>query len=62
MKQFGSSNHLMSLSSLAYRGRTPKRAFLVESKENMSLLFFTISWKWNSNQQFKIHLISMKWH
>jgi hypothetical protein len=45
MKQFGNSNHLMSLSSLAYRGRTPKRAFLVESKENMSLLFFTISCK-----------------
>jgi len=45
MKQFGNSNHLICLSSLAYRGRMPKRAFLVESKENTSLLFFTISWK-----------------
>lgn len=49
-------------SSLAYRGKTPKRAFLVESNENIKVLFFTISWKIHSNQQFKIYLISIKWY
>lgn len=58
MKQFGSSNHLICFSSLAYRGRTPKRAFLVGSKENISVLFFTISWKVDFNQQFKTRSIA----